>query len=533
MKLLMLLAALVALASAERVFLERNGDAIPLPRDWVLTRRRPDLTQTRDLSFALKIGNSAELDRQFHAVSQPDSPDYGKYLTIHQLAEITKNPEGVVAVRRFLRRFGVTNTRVALTQDWVDAKMPLVLIEKVFNVTFHTFHHLPSGQFHVATLDDYSLPAQVAQFVDMVTPITGFPDVHTPRTVSSAGASRAGDSITPSVIRARYNVSESITCNNMNNSHGVAEFQNQNYKPSDLVDFFNKYVPNAPAGSDVIAKVIGSNEASPISLEASLDTQYLMGVAPNVTTWFYGYASFDFYGDLNKWISDMNSEEQIPFVITVSYGSQGDYPSNTYISRQDEEYEKLGLRGTSIIYASGDSGAECNDRCKKLDLSYPAESIYVTATGATRFLTGNTGPEGAVEAFKSGGGFSQTIPVPTYQSTVVRTYVNDPSISFPPPLAWNSSNRANPDFAALGAEEFEVIRDGRTEKVGGTSASAPTFGAVMTYLNDLRLNAGKPTLGFLNPQLYQWARTVPNSFFDVTVGNNYEVSRDCEAKLEI
>lgn len=247
-----------------------------------------------------------------------------------------------------------------------------------------------------------------------------------------------------------------------------------------------------------------------------------MGVAPNVTTWFYGMKQFNFYQDLSRWLQELSNEPAIPWVITVSYGSQGDYPSQEYINRSDQEYQKIGVRGTSIIYASGDSGAECNDRCEKLDLSYPAESIYVTATGATRFLSGNSGEEGAVQAFKSGGGFSQTIPLPTYQLAVVNAYTALNNIPFPPTDAWNKSNRANPDFAALGSEHFQVIVHGRPISVGGTSCSAPTFGAIMTFLNDLALNAGKPTLGFASPTLYKWATTVPNSFFDVTVGNNYE-----------
>ena len=522
MKVVVLLVALVAVASAERVFIERDT-SLPLPKEWIQTRRVADLTQRRLLRFAVKIGNPEELERRVWAVSEPDSPEYGQHLNIAQLAEITENIGGLSTVRRFLRRFGVTNTRTALTRDWVSAEVPLVLIEKMFNVTFHTFHHLPTGQMHTATLDAYSLPARVAAEVDLVTMVSGLPDIRVRREARTESHARSGAIIDPSVIRTRYNISEDITCNNANNSHAVAEFQDQNYKPSDLQKFFSKYVPNAPAGSDVVAKVIGDNNENDPGIEASLDIEYMMGIAPNVTTWFYCTADFNFYQDLTNWLNELSSEPAIPFVITVSYGEQGDYPSSSYIQRSEQEYEKVGLRGTTVIFASGDSGAECGDRCEKLYVSYPAESVYVTALGATKFLSGNTGPEGAVSAFKSGGGFSQTIPLPTYQLAVVNTYTAMTTIKFPPPGAWNSSNRANPDFGALGDEEFQVINNGFTITVGGTSASAPTFGAVLTYLNDLRLNANKPTIGFANPVLYQWAQTVPGAFFDVTEGNNYEV----------
>merc|ERR1712113_680123 len=84
-----------------------------------------------------------------------------------------------------------------------------------------------------------------------------------------------------------------------------------------------------------------------------------------------------------------------------------------------------------------------------------------------------------------------------------------PKGSFPP------SGRATPDVAALG-EGFQVLADGEVESVGGTSASAPTFASFVSLLNEMRLKAGKPAMGYLNPFLYQNAA----AFRDVTVGTN-------------
>ena len=110
--------------------------------------------------------------------------------------------------------------------------------------------------------------------------------------------------------------------------------------------------------------------------------------------------------------------------------------------------------------------------------------------------------------------------LPSYQTTAVNTYMQQ-DIQFPPSSIFNPGMRANPDFGALGAEEFQVIVNGRVEVVGGTSASAPSFGAVVTMLNDIRLSQGQPTLGFLNTLFYQLAESNPGqAFFDVTDGNN-------------
>ena len=48
------------------------------------------------------------------------------------------------------------------------------------------------------------------------------------------------------------------------------------------------------------------------------------------------------------------------------------------------------------------------------------------------------------------------------------------------------------------------------------SASSPSFAAMVSLLNEARLKAGKPQMGFLNPFLY----ANPDAFFDVVKGTN-------------
>jgi tripeptidyl-peptidase-1 len=48
-----------------------------------------------------------------------------------------------------------------------------------------------------------------------------------------------------------------------------------------------------------------------------------------------------------------------------------------------------------------------------------------------------------------------------------------------------------------------VVTGREIEASGGTSASAPVVGAIIGLLNDARLKAGLPSMGFINPWLYQ------------------------------
>lgn len=52
----------------------------------------------------------------------------------------------------------------------------------------------------------------------------------------------------------------------------------------------------------------------------------------------------------------------------------------------------------------------------------------------------------------------------------------------------------------------------------GTSAAAPAFAAIISLLNDARLRAGRPSLGFLNPLLY--SKKVSAALNDITEGEN-------------
>lgn len=75
--------------------------------------------------------------------------------------------------------------------------------------------------------------------------------------------------------------------------------------------------------------------------------------------------------------------------------------------------------------------------------------------------------------------------------------------------------RGYPDVSANGAN-YVVAVDGTLSLVYGTSASAPTFGSVITLINEQRINANKSAVGFINPTVY----ANPSAFNDITSGGN-------------
>ena len=445
-------------------------------------------------------------------------PEYKNWLTNEQISALVAPSKSVQdAFASFLSQESVTYKFTA-NKDMIRVTAPLSALEQLFEIEFFNYKHATTGRVVAASLGPYTVPGALSEHTAFVSGLVGMPTEFS--TLPSKYRYRKteptnGDdplAITPDVIRSAYGLSDVSQPQNVNNSVAVAEFQAQWYSKADLEAFFQKFVPNSNA--DKVYKVVGSNQPQDPGVEASLDIQYVMGVAPGVQTWFYGMASFNFFSDLTAWQAELQDAASIPFVHSISYGSQGNYPSESYRSRADQEYAKIGSRGVSIIYASGDSGAGCAG-FGSLNPSYPATSEHVTSVGATRFQQGTSGPEAAVEAFLSGGGFSHYFTQPSFQKSAVEAYLAS-GVKFPSSSKFNKNNRATPDVAALGSEHFQVVNGGQTISVGGTSCAAPTFSAVITQINGELLKAGKNTLGPLNKWLYANADILT----DITVGSN-------------
>jgi tripeptidyl-peptidase I len=128
-----------------------------------------------------------------------------------------------------------------------------------------------------------------------------------------------------------------------------------------------------------VAGVVGENLPSNPGVEASLDIEYIMGVAPGIPAYFYSQAAFNFWSDITSWLTVILSETKPVLVQSVSYGDQSytGQPSVTYKNQVDAQFQKVGALGISVIFASGDSGAGCH-LCNQASPSYPATSPYVT-----------------------------------------------------------------------------------------------------------------------------------------------------------
>ncbi|KAI4754899.1 subtilisin-like protein [Aureobasidium sp. EXF-3400] len=143
-----------------------------------------------------------------------------------------------------------------------------------------------------------------------------------------------------------------------------------------------------------------------------------------------------------------------------------------------------------------------------------AERIELEALSSNGRGTQGFQPEIAVSRFGSGAGFCDHFARPSYQSSAVDRYIDDTG-DLDAGL-YNQTGRDYPDVAAQGNHDV-FVWEGDISTVGGTSASAPTFGAVIALVNDALVAAGKSALGFLNPWLYTGAYA---ALIDITTGSS-------------
>jgi tripeptidyl-peptidase-1 len=194
-------------------------------------------------------------------------------------------------------------------------------------------------------------------------------------------------------------------------------------------------------------------------------------------------------------------------------------------SRIDVEFAKLGLRGVTIVAASGDGGSHFafgpfsggiggaldSLICSGLHMPvYPTASPYVLSVGGTEWQPDDMyGPSCSSTKpcgwESGGGGFSWDHGAP-YQSNVIPSYIKlaekvAPQTA-PKAGTYNATGRGYPDFSALAQFGIPLCTYGGCSGSGGTSASAPTVGGMLSLINDARLTKGLKPLGFINTKLY-------------------------------
>ncbi|NWY35027.1 TPP1 peptidase, partial [Pheucticus melanocephalus] len=247
---------------------------------------RVDPGQPVQLTFALRQRGAARLARLVQAVSDPQSPQYGQYLSLEQLRDLVQpSPATLMTVLKWLQGHGVEDCRSVTTLDFLECYLPASTAERLLpGAEFHRY--VQGQQSLVRSPLPYSVPAELAEHLDFVGGLHRFPAER--RAVSRARRdpqlARASFhlGVTPSVLRQRYNMTGGDVGLLPNNSQACAQFLEQYFHQADLAEFMQLF-GSGFAHRTQVDRVVGRQGRGKAGLEASLDVEYIMSTGANVS----------------------------------------------------------------------------------------------------------------------------------------------------------------------------------------------------------------------------------------------------------
>ncbi|KZP29429.1 family S53 protease [Athelia psychrophila] len=495
-----------------------------------------------NLRFALAQNNMNGLEQVLYDISTPASDMYGKHLTLDELSVYVKPTTHTSSlVTNWLSSNQLAGASVTFSGDIVEVSMPVYQANELLNADFQVFTEHSSGRQSVRTLS-YSIPPVLKGHLHHVHPTVSFdlrtvpiPDAISARSQSSSNStsipSSCHSATTPACIQDLYGIPKTLATQSENKLF-VSGFGGEYANNLDLVSFLTTYRPDmSPNTTFSVVSVnggINDQKASIAGKEANLDIQYTVGLASGVPTSYVTVGpqilanSTEFYHALQDEANYILKMDKPPTVLTSSYSNTESSMSRSLAKTICNLYMQLGARGVSVLFSSGDSGVgestyDCPNSTPFVP-TFPGVCPYITSVGGTQLESAGTKEKAATFGGdgSSGGGFSNYFPTPAYQSAEVSAYLKTLGSTYSG--RYNSSGRGFPDVSALGVNCTVESYPGYTRLENGTSCSTPIFASVVALLNDRRIAAGMPPLGFLNPLLYSSNGT--KALRDVTTGSN-------------
>jgi PKD repeat protein len=467
-------------------------------------------TNRLHLAIGLPLRHQEALSTLLQELYDPASPHYHQWLTPEEFTQrfgpTEEDYESLIAFAQ-LNRLTVTArhpNRVVL-----DVEGTVAGIQKVFHVTLRLYDHpkearrfyAPDAEpsvdvavplLHISGLDNYSLPHPNLKAL----PADKAPNT-TPRSGSGPNGSYLG-----SDFRAAYVPGTAL--NGAGQSVGLLQFDGYHASAitayENLAGLPNVTLVNVPVDGGVSTP--GSGEG-----EVCLDIEMVMSMAPGISKiYVYEAPNPSPWPDLLSRMANDNLAKQL----SCSWG--GGAPDST----AEQIFKQMAAQGQSFFNATGDSDAFTGA------IEFPSDSTNITEVGGTSLTT--TGPAGGYVSetvwnwglhsgsyVGSSGGISTYYPIPAYQQGI-NMAANLGSTTF----------RNVPDVALTADGVWVTYGNGSSGSFGGTSCAAPLWAGFMALVNQQAAQAGRPSVGFLNPAIYNLGTgaSYATAFHDTTTGNN-------------
>jgi subtilase family serine protease len=560
--------AAVAVPGPRRAWV-RNTKSVPMLPKGTHALRQVAPTTSVHADVVLTPRDPSALEAFDTAVSTPGSGSFRHYLGPGQFAHVFGPTRATISsVRGWLSGRGLTVGATSRDGLIVPVSGSATQMEQAFDVGLEQYR-LPSGRVVQAPDAEPLVPAALADDLDGV---AGLDDVSRPvpelvRPASHAEVPATAPATAPgpapraggpqatsgceSTIQSDGNSAGALTADQLASAYSfsslypsdegsgvtVGIYELEPFLQSDISAFKNCYSPAITASVSAVSVDRASPNSGPGQGEAALDVEMVIGMAPAVNAKVYVGPNGG-TGPLDTYLAMVDGTNP-PQVITTSWGQCEAQLSSAYIQAESSIFEQAVAQGQTVTAASGDAGSEdCyffpSSTDTRLQVDDPAGQPWVTSVGGTTVDAIGPPPTETVWntgllAGTGGGGTSSVWTMPSWQRgpgvQSADTKAGDaftgaepcPTSSGPGTV----SCREVPDVASdadprTGLAIFCSCVNGGWAKIGGTSMSAPLWGALAALADQ----GQSSSVGFVNPALYQAQCAGSPVFNDVTVGNN-------------
>ena len=431
------------------------------------------------------------------------------------------DPADVQKVQDFASQFGLAMSNVNLAARTAVLSGRCCDFGETFQVKMNRYEY--DGGSYRGRTGFVNVPQELSKIIVSVHGLDNRPQAKPHFRLASSGrtnAAAAAVSYTPLQIANAYSFPTSG--DGSGQTIGIIELGG-GYRQSDLTAYF-KNLKISPAPTVVAVSVDGARNAPTgdtggPDTEVGLDIEVAGAIAPGarIAVYFAPNTDAGFLDGINQAVMDNVNK---PSVISISWGG----PESTWTAQSLQTYnsafQSAAAMGVTICVAAGDNGSTdgVNDGLDHVD--FPASSPYALACGGTTLQISGSSISSEVvwnelanNEGATGGGVSDTFPLPSYQANAGVPPSDNPG---------KFKGRGVPDISgdADPATGYQVTVDGSSFAVGGTSAVAPLWAGLVALLNQ---SLGK-AVGYLNPTLYQDVGENVGAFNDITSGNNGDYS---------
>jgi kumamolisin len=493
--------ARVTLKGSERV--AAPGSSVVAPADpterfevsVLLRRRARDVLQSRVTKLTNGDRSAGNLSRQ----------DFAK---LH-----SADPGDLAAVRAFATASGLSVVQEHAARRTVVLSGTVEQFNAAFTVQLHQYSH-PEGTYRGRT-GAIELPAALDGVVEAVLGLDNRPVAKPHFRLRAAAAV----SYAPTQVASLYQFPPGS-----GEGQCVAIIElGGGYRPADLKTYFaglNVSSPKVTAVSVDHGKNAPTGSANGPDGEVMLDIEVVGAVAPSAEIAVYFAPNTD-AGFIDAVTTAVHDTTNKPSIISISWGGAESTWTSQAMTAMDSAFQAAATMGITVCVASGDNGSSDGQTGDHVD--FPASSPHVLACGGTSLHASTTAITSEVVwndgagGGASGGGVSAFFATPAWQTGKKAQKKSGSATVLAKRGVPDVAGNADPDTG------YNVRIDGTNTVIGGTSAVAPLWAALVARLNQ---NLGTP-VGFLNPALYGHAQALR----DITQGNNgdYEASKGWDA----